>query len=189
MSKQKFRFRWVIVQEIIRRSRAGKFVGRVFEQHFHAALAGEEIDFFKRRKRGVDFALVELRVGDAQVLDQVAEGTVSAISMRALDFVHHPDALRFHRLGDSPPMSMDCGPVRPQTLSLYMRRVQRVKLQLRNRETSVPVRRSALCRDSPDVGGRRKSRPAECRRSRPGSATRSSGGDSRKGASKGRGAC
>ena len=52
---------------------ARKLVGNVFEQHFHAALAREQVDFFERRERGIHLALVVFLFGHAQVLDQVAE--------------------------------------------------------------------------------------------------------------------
>ena len=39
---------------------AGKLVGDVFEQHFHAAFARKQIDFFERRERRIHFEFVVL---------------------------------------------------------------------------------------------------------------------------------
>src|SRR5271169_6323347 len=48
-------------------------VGRIFQQHFHTPLAREYLNLLEGGERGIDPALLVLRIDHSEVLDQVAE--------------------------------------------------------------------------------------------------------------------
>ena len=78
-----------------RRSAVDKFVRRIFEQNFDAALPRENHQFFKRRKGGFDGVLGKLLSVDAQMLNQILERNDFRDLQRALDLIHPPDAVGF----------------------------------------------------------------------------------------------
>src|SRR6202049_4677022 len=52
---------------------AGKLVGCVFQEHVHPALARKQVDLLERAERRIQLALIEFLLGDADMLDQIAE--------------------------------------------------------------------------------------------------------------------
>ena len=79
---------------------ARKLVGNIFQQDFHAALAREKAELLQRRKGRIHGPLGKFLAGHADVLDQIFERNGLGDFQRALDLIHHFQALAFHRLGD-----------------------------------------------------------------------------------------
>jgi hypothetical protein len=72
----------------------------VFQKNLDTSLPRKDAQLLESREGGIDLPLVVLFTGDADVLDQIPERNCFGDLERPFDFVHHPQTLRLHWLGD-----------------------------------------------------------------------------------------
>src|SRR4029077_8568276 len=71
---------------------ARKLVGNILQKHIHSTLAGKQVNLLQGREGRIQFALVKLFLGYADMLDQVAEWDGIGDVQGALDLVQHGKA-------------------------------------------------------------------------------------------------
>src|SRR5271170_7999 len=116
-----------LFQEINQPLGAGQLIGGIFEQYFHAARAGEQIQLLERRERGLHLALVVFFLENADVLNQVTERNDFRNIQGSLDLVEHVQPLRFYGLGN---VDMRVGARSSPDFVTVHGRMQRMEFQL-----------------------------------------------------------